>query len=78
MTELFDFARAFFAVTFARQRFFRPALFTRFQVERVPLDLFDDIFLLHFAFETAQSAFQRLAFLQMHFCQLKIHHLPNL
>ncbi len=30
----------------------------------------DNVFLLHFAFETTQSIFQRLAFLQSNFCQL--------
>jgi hypothetical protein len=32
---------------------------------------------LYFTFEPSQSAFQRLAILQMDFCQLKIHHLPE-
>ncbi len=44
----------------------------------MPLNLFNDIFLLYFTFEPSQSAFERLAILQMDFCQLKIHHLPEL
>jgi hypothetical protein len=35
----------------------------------VPLDFFYNIFLLDFSLETAQSAFQRFALLQMNFCQ---------
>jgi hypothetical protein len=31
---------------------------------------------LNFTLKSSQSAFQRLAILQMDFCQLKIHHLP--
>lgn len=42
------------------------------------LDFLNDIFLLNLAFEAAQSAFERLAVLQMHFCQLELHHLPDL
>jgi len=37
----------------------------------MPLNLFNDVFLLYFAFEPSQSAFERLAILQMDFCQLK-------
>ncbi len=43
----------------------------------MPLDLFYDIFLLYFAFEASKSTFERLAILEMDFCQLKIHHLPE-
>ena len=43
----------------------------------MPLDLFNDVFLLYFTFEPSQSAFERLAILQMDFCQLEIHHLPE-
>ncbi len=37
----------------------------------MPLDFFYDIFLLHFALKSPQRAFQRLAILQMDFCQLE-------
>ncbi|MDQ2839729.1 MAG: hypothetical protein M3Y72_01545 [Acidobacteriota bacterium] len=33
-------------------------------------DLFNDIFLLYFALKSPQGTFQRLAILQMYFCQL--------
>ena len=38
-------------------------LFARLQVKGMFLDLFDDIFLLDFALETLQCAFQRFAIL---------------
>jgi hypothetical protein len=34
--------------------------------------------LLNFTFEASKSTFEGLAILQMDFCQLKIHHLPEL
>jgi hypothetical protein len=40
-----------------------------FQVERVFLDILDDIFLLHFALESTQRAFERLAIIENHFRQ---------
>ncbi len=43
----------------------------------MPFDFFYDIFLLYFSLEPAQSAFESLTILQMDFCQLKIHHLPE-
>ncbi len=39
----------------------------------MPLNFFNDIFLLNFTLETSQSAFERLAILKMDFCQFKIH-----
>jgi hypothetical protein len=75
---LFNFARPFFAVALAGESFFGAALFPWLQVEGMPLDLFNDVFLLYFPFKPSQSAFERLAILQMDFCQLKIHHLPEL
>ena len=67
---LFDFARALLTVALTGEGFFGTALFTRFQVKRMPLDLFYDVFLLNFTFKTSQSAFKRLAILKMDFCQL--------
>ncbi len=59
----FHFARTFFAIAFTCKRFFRATLFTRFQVERVPLDFFYNIFLLYFTFKASQGAFKGLAIL---------------
>ncbi len=74
---LLDFARTLFAIPLAGESFLGAALFPGFQVKGMPLDLFNDVFLLYFAFEPSQSAFERLAILQMDFCQLEIHHLPE-
>src|SRR5258708_290031 len=47
-------ARPLLAVALASQGFFGALLLARFQIERVPLDFLDNVFLLHFALETAQ------------------------
>lgn len=75
--KLLNIARTFFAVPLASQRFFGPALFAGLEIERMTLDFFYDIFLLNLTFETAQSAFERFAVLQMDFCQLRTHHLST-
>ena len=43
--------------------------FARLQVKGVTLDLFNNVFLLHLALETAQSVFEGLTLLQSHFGQ---------
>ena len=73
----FDFARALFTIALASESFFGSAFFAGLQVERMALDLFNDVLLLDFTFETAQSTFKSFSLLQMNFCQLKIHHLPE-
>jgi len=35
------------------------------------LDLFDDVFLLHFPLKASEGVFQRLPLLESHFCQTK-------
>ena len=42
----------------------------------MPLDFFNNVFLLNFAFKAPQGAFERLAILQMDFCQTKFTCLP--
>jgi hypothetical protein len=44
-------------IALPRQRFLRPALLARLQIKRMSLNLFNDVFLLYFALETAQGAF---------------------
>jgi hypothetical protein len=61
---------SFFTTTFAGQSLFYPLFLTRLQVVGVTLYFLDDVFLLHFALETAEGIFQRLAFLQSDFSQL--------
>jgi|ERR1700761_2353313 hypothetical protein len=46
-----------------------PFFFTGLQVKGVALDLFDNVFLLHFALEAAQSVFEGFTLLQSNFCQ---------
>ncbi len=75
---LLDVAGTLLAIALASESFLGAALFPRLQVKRVPLDFFHNIFLLDFAFETAKSTFESFAVLQMDFCQLKIHHLPEI
>lgn len=41
----------------------------RLQIKGVFLNVLDDVFLLHFPFETAERAFNGLAFLNLYFCQ---------
>jgi hypothetical protein len=54
---LLDFATSLFTVTFSGQGLLDPLLFTRFQVERVAFNFFDDVFLLHFSLKPAECVF---------------------
>jgi hypothetical protein len=54
---------SFFSATFTCQRFLDPLLFARLQIKGVTLDLFDDVFLLHFALEAAQGIFEGFSLL---------------
>ena len=59
----------FFASPLASERGFHAFLLTGFQVKGVALHFFDDVFLLHFALETAQSVFEGFPLLQSNFRQ---------
>ena len=59
----------FLATPLARQRLFCAPLVSRFQIVRVLLDVLDDVFLLHFALEAAQRAFDRFSILYLDFSQ---------
>ena len=59
----------FLATPLARQRLLRATLVSRFQIVRVLLDVLDDVFLLYFALEAAQRAFDRFAILHLDFSQ---------
>jgi hypothetical protein len=54
----------FLAGTLASQRRLNALFFSGFQVERVALDLFNYVFLLHLALETAQGIFEGFPLLQ--------------
>jgi hypothetical protein len=52
-----------------------PVFFAWLQVQGVPLDLLDDVFLLHFALKATQCILEGFAFLESHFRQL--NHTPQ-
>ena len=60
---LLDIGTALLAIALAGQSFLCPTLLARLQVERVTLDLFDNIFLLHLALKSTERAFKRFAVL---------------
>jgi hypothetical protein len=64
------FFTRFLSAALARQCFFYALLLARLQVKGVTLNLLDDVFLLHFAFEATQCIFEGLALLKSYFCQL--------
>src|SRR5215204_811425 len=49
------------------QRLLCATLVSRLQIERMLLDILDDIFLLNLTLETAEGAFDRFAVLYLHF-----------
>ena len=63
------FFPSFFPAALACQCFFHTLLLAGFQIEGVPLNLLDDVFLLYFALETAQSIFEGFPLLQSDFRQ---------
>ena len=63
------FFTRFFPAALACQSFFYTLLLAGLQIKRVALNLLNDVFLLHLAFEAAQCIFQRLALLQSNFSQ---------
>ena len=58
-------------VPFAGKRFFDALLLAGFQVKRMTLDLFNNVFGLDFALEAAQGIFEGFAFLYANLCQGK-------
>jgi hypothetical protein len=59
----------FLASALASESSFDAFFFTGLQVKGVALDLFNDVFLLHFALEAAQSVFEGFTLLQSNFRQ---------
>jgi hypothetical protein len=70
---LFNFPAAFLPVSFASQCLLDPQFLARLQIEGMALDLFDDVFLLHFPFEATKGVFQGFTFLESDFCQNLLH-----
>jgi hypothetical protein len=71
MLFLSRYAAHFFPQPFARERLLDSLLFARLEIERMFLHIFNDVFLLNLAFETAKSAFEGLAFIQDYFRQIQ-------
>lgn len=67
------FFAGFLTIAFAGKRLLHAHLLAWLHIIRVPLDFLDDVFLLHLALEAAQGIFQRLAFLNLHFRQMRLH-----
>lgn len=67
--RLFVNAADFLAIALACESGFDATLFARWHVELMTLHVFDDVLLLHLAFETAERAFQRFSFADFNFCQ---------
>ena len=63
------FLTGFFAAAFASERFFDALLFAGLQVKGVPLNLLDDVFLLHLALKTPQCILEGFALLKSDFRQ---------
>jgi hypothetical protein len=60
---LFDFPATLLPVSLAGKRCLNPLFLARFQIERMPLNFLNDVFLLHFSFEAAEGVFQRFPLL---------------
>ena len=56
-------------VPLASQRLFHALLLAGFQIERMPLYLFNNVFRLYLAFEAAEGVFQRFSLLNSNFRQ---------
>jgi len=59
----------FLAVALTRKGGFDALLFTWLQIKGVSFDLFDYVFLKHFALKASKRTFQGLAFVKMNFSQ---------
>jgi hypothetical protein len=75
-SRLFDFPATFLPVPFACQRLLDPQFFARLQIEGMPLDFFNDVFLLYLPLETPESVFQGFTVLESDFSQ-NLRHLQT-
>jgi hypothetical protein len=67
LTGLLGFSPELFPVALASQRLLRPALVPGLEIERVFLDVLDDVLLLHLPLESAESALNGLPLLNLDF-----------
>lgn len=58
-----------FAITLAGKRFLGALLLTRLQIERVTLDLFNDVLLKDLTLKALERAFQAFAIVNLNFSQ---------
>jgi hypothetical protein len=75
LTDLFGgrrVVRPLLAIALASQLGFDALLLTRLQIERMPFDLLDDVFLENFSLETPESALYRFAVMDVDFRQLEL------
>src|SRR5207244_2815230 len=70
--RLLQLAPEFLPIALARQRLLRPAFVAGFQVKRVLLDIFDDVFLLNLPLEPAKGALDGFALLNLHLSQISL------
>jgi hypothetical protein len=63
------FFACFLSGALTSQRSFYTLFFAGLQVKGVPFYLLDDVFLLHLAFEAAESVLEGLSLLKPYFCQ---------
>jgi len=68
--RLFDLPTALLPVTLPGESCLDTLFFSWLQIERMPLDLFDDVFLLHFSFEASKGIFKCFALLKSYFRQI--------
>jgi hypothetical protein len=66
---LVQFPALLLPAAFPSESLLRPALVTGLQIERMLLDILDDIFLLHLSLEAAQRALDGFALLDLDFSQ---------
>ena len=65
------------ATSLPSERLLGPALVTRFEIEGMLLDVFDDIFLLYLALKAAERALDGLALLNLDFSHALKHPLTR-
>gem|GEM_PF-2426471 len=65
---LFNHAAEFLTIALACERRFEAPLFAWRDIESMPFDFANNIFLLDLALEATKSAFERLVVAQLNFC----------
>jgi hypothetical protein len=66
---LFDLPATLLPVSLARQCLLDTQFLARLQIKGMPLDLFNDVFLLHLTLEASERVFQGFTVLESYFSQ---------